>query len=50
MLRLALAPSHLEVARDHLWGEEGAVVSTCMPLRRILKWPAITCGERMAPW
>ena len=31
MLRLARAPSHLEVAGDHLWGEKGAMVSTCMP-------------------
>ena len=36
MLRLARAPSHLEVAGDHLWGAEGAVVSPCMPL-----WPAL---------
>jgi hypothetical protein len=36
MLRLARAPSHLEVAGDHLWGAKGAVVSTCMP-----RWPAL---------
>jgi len=37
MLCLARAPSHLEVAGDHLWGEEGAVVSTCMPRWRALR-------------
>jgi hypothetical protein len=36
--------------RAYLWGEEGAVVSTCMHPTGIGMGSPRTCGERRAPW